>query len=326
MPSPTIAVRPCSFSVRITASFPSGSTPAMTSSTPASAPIACAVRSLSPVSMTTRMPIFCSSRTARGLSSLMTSATAMIPSKLPFSLKNSGVFPCLAYCSAIAFAASGIVACPPMKAAFPPARKLVPRRPVSPLPGTAVNSVRSPQSMPRSFASFRTARASGCSLFCSSAPAASSSASSVTGAIGYRSVTFGSPLVIVPVLSSATISVFPAFSRETAVLNMIPCFAPIPLPTMIATGVASPSAHGQLMTSTAIPRASANPTLCPVSSQPMIVRAAIVMTAGTKIPDTRSATFAIGAFVAAASLTIWIIWESVVSSPTRVASQVRKPD
>ena len=50
------------------------------------------------------------------------------------------------------------------------------------------------------------------------------------------------------------------------------------------------------------------------------------MTAGTNTPDTLSAIFAIGAFVAAASLTIWMICESVVSSPTRVARHLRKPD
>ena len=75
------------------------------------------------------------------------------------------------------------------------------------------------------------------------------------------SVTFGSPRVIVPVLSSATISVLPASSSETAVLNRMPFLAPRPLPTMIATGVASPSAHGQLMTSTEMPRARAKPML-----------------------------------------------------------------
>ena len=37
----------------------------------------------------------------------------------------------------------------------------------------------------------------------------------------------------------------------------MPFFAPRPLPTMMATGVARPSAHGQLMTSTEMPRASA---------------------------------------------------------------------
>ena len=67
------------------------------------------------------------------------------------------------------------------------------------------------------------------------------------------SVTFGSPLVIVPVLSRAAIFIFPVSSSEAAVLKRMPFFAPTPLPTMTATGVASPKAHGQLMTSTAIP-------------------------------------------------------------------------
>ena len=71
------------------------------------------------------------------------------------------------------------------------------------------------------------------------------------------SVTVGSPEVMVPVLSSATIWIRPVSSREAAVLKRMPFFAPMPLPTMIATGVARPSAHGQLMTSTEMPRASA---------------------------------------------------------------------
>jgi len=71
------------------------------------------------------------------------------------------------------------------------------------------------------------------------------------------SVTFGSPEVMVPVLSSATIWMRPVSSSEAAVLKRMPFFAPRPLPTMIATGVARPSAHGQLMTSTEMPRASA---------------------------------------------------------------------
>ena len=47
------------------------------------------------------------------------------------------------------------------------------------------------------------------------------------------------------------------------------------------------------------------------------------MTAGTKTPEIVSASLAMGAFVAAASLTIWMIWARVLSSPTRVASQRR---
>ena len=106
----------------------------------------------------------------------------------------------------------------------------------------------------------------------------------------------------------------------------MPFFAPTPLPTIIATGVASPSAHGQLMTSTAIARDSASPNGAPSSSQTIIVTTAMEITTGTNTPDTLSATLAIGAFVAAASDTMRIIWLSVVSSPTRVASQRRKPD
>ena len=67
----------------------------------------------------------------------------------------------------------------------------------------------------------------------------------------------GSPIVIVPVLSSATMFTRPVSSSETAVLNKIPFLAPTPLPTIMATGVARPNAQGQLITSTEIPLASA---------------------------------------------------------------------
>ena len=157
---------------------------------------------------------------------------------------------------------------------------------------------------PFSSAFARIARASGCSLFFSNAFAKNNNSCSVISSAGIRSVTFGSPLVIVPVLSSATISVFPVSSSETAVLNMIPFFAPIPFPTIIATGVARPNAHGQLITRTEIPLASANPTDSPAISHTIIVTTAMEITAGTNTPDTLSATLAIGAFVAAASLTI----------------------
>ena len=133
------------------------------------------------------------------------------------------------------------------------------------------------------------------------------------------SVTLGSPMVMVPVLSRAIMSIFPVSSRDTAVLNMIPCFAPMPFPTIMATGVASPRAQGQLITSTDMPLARAKPNSCPLMSQTRVVISAMLITVGTNMPDTRSAIFAIGAFVAAASPTIFMIWEKVVSSPTLVA-------
>ena len=50
------------------------------------------------------------------------------------------------------------------------------------------------------------------------------------------------------------------------------------------------------------------------------------ITIGTNTPETLSATFAIGAFVAAASLTILMICDNVVSTPTRDASHRINPD
>ena len=95
---------------------------------------------------------------------------------------------------------------------------------------------------------------------------------------------------------------------------------------MIATGVASPSAQGQLMTRTEIALARENAIPFPTSIHMINVTAAIPITAGTKMPLTLSAIFAMGAFVAAASDTIRIIWLSVVSVPTLVALQRRNPD
>ena len=57
-----------------------------------------------------------------------------------------------------------------------------------------------------------------------------------------------------------------------------------------------------------------------------MVTAAMPITVGTKTPATLSAVLAMGAFVAAASLTMRMICESAVSSPTPVARQRRKPD
>ena len=110
---------------------------------------------------------------------------------------------------------------------------------------------------------FMMAAASGCSLLASSETAACSSSCSVTPEAGMRSVTSGWPEVMVPVLSSATMRVRPVCSRLAAVLKRMPFFAPTPLPTMMATGVARPSAHGQLMTSTEMPRASAKGEFTP---------------------------------------------------------------
>ena len=308
IPSPTIATFPSSFNFLITSSFPSGKTPAITSSTPACSPIAFAVRSLSPVSMTTLIPIFFNSLTACGLFSFIMSATAIMPISSSFLPKNNGVFPSDAKLSACFLTASEITVLPSANFKFPPKNLSPPISPVKPFPETAVKFFASSFVwIASSSAFFKIACANGCSLFFSRMYAYVRSSDSLKAEPGKISVTVGLPFVIVPVLSSTTTSIFPVSSRETAVLNKIPFFAPTPFPTIIATGVARPRAQGQLITRTEIPRARAKPIVSPNASHTIIVKTATAITTGTNTPDTLSATFAIGAFVAAASPTIWII-------------------
>ena len=65
------------------------------------------------------------------------------------------------------------------------------------------------------------------------------------------SVTTGRPSVSVPVLSTISVQIVSACSSAAALRIRMPDCAPRPVPTMIAVGVARPSAHGQAMTSTA---------------------------------------------------------------------------
>ena len=68
---------------------------------------------------------------------------------------------------------------------------------------------------------------------------------------GTTAVTAGLPSVSVPVLSTTSVSTFSMRSSASAFLISTPAWAPRPTPTMIDIGVASPSAHGQAMMSTA---------------------------------------------------------------------------
>ena len=53
------------------------------------------------------------------------------------------------------------------------------------------------------------------------------------------------PVVTVPVLSRTIVSTVCVDSRMSTPLMMIPSWAPRPVPTMIAVGVARPSAPGR---------------------------------------------------------------------------------
>ncbi len=81
--------------------------------------------------------------------------------------------------------------------------------------------------------------------FCSKANARRRSSSSWTPGAGIRSVTLGSPEVMVPVfIQNDNLRFFRRFQGYSVLKKRIPCLAPIPLPTIMATGVARPRAQG----------------------------------------------------------------------------------
>ncbi len=105
----------------------------------------------------------------------------------------------------------------------------------------------------------------------------------------------------------------------------MPSWAPRPVPTSSAVGVASPSAHGQAMIRTATAAVNAA-TVSPVApSQPPKVATAISRTTGTKTPEIRSARRCTRALPLCASSTSFAIRASRVSAPTRVASTTSRP-
>ena len=135
----------------------------------------------------------------------------------------------------------------------------------------------------------------------------------------------GFPSVIVPVLSRTTVFTECAVSRASALLISIPLLAPRPVPTIIAVGVARPSAHGHDTTRTDTAIVSANSKDAPTMSHIIAADSAITITTGTNTPATLSASFAIGALELVASSTRRMMLASAVSSPTFVACILKYP-
>lgn len=133
------------------------------------------------------------------------------------------------------------------------------------------------------------------------------------------------PVVTVPVLSRTTVSTLRVRSRTSGPLMRMPSWAPRPVPTMSAVGVASPSAQGQAMISTATAAVKAAVSPQPVPSQKPKVATASAMTTGTKTAEMRSASRWAAALPFCASSTSLAIRASWVSAPTRVASTTRRP-
>ena len=140
------------------------------------------------------------------------------------------------------------------------------------------------------------------------------------------SVTSGRPSVTVPVLSNTTVVTDFAFSKAAADLKRSPNRAPAPVPTMMAVGVARPSAQGQEMTRTLTAVVAANSHEYPRKSHVTAATTAIVITTGTKTALTRSAKRDTGAFPEVASSTKRMICAKAVSSPTFVAFITKCPE
>ncbi len=189
----------------------------------------------------------------------MVSATAIIPITVFLSAKYNTVFPCFnssSLCKAILLVS---ILFSFINNIFPPKYSTSSISPLTPLPEIAINPVTSNNSIDSSFTFSKTASANGCSEFFSKLPTIFRN--SFCGKLETISVTFGFPSVMVPVLSNTTVSTKCNRSRLSADFINIPFSAPFPVPTIIATGVANPNAHGHDMTRTAIPMVKASSKL-----------------------------------------------------------------
>ena len=124
----------------------------------------------------------------------------------------------------------------------------------------------------------------------------------------------------VPVLSITTVVIRAEASSAVAFLNSTPRRAPSPVPTMIAVGVARPSASGQVTTTTVI----ANSSAIVNGSSENSAHAAKVAAPPSRATKTsqnaaRSASRCPGALEFCACCTSETIWARALSAPTFVA-------
>ncbi|MPM85617.1 hypothetical protein SDC9_132698 [bioreactor metagenome] len=105
----------------------------------------------------------------------------------------------------------------------------------------------------------------------------------------------------------------------------MPFSAPLPVPTIIATGVAKPKAHGQDITNTETPKLTASSISLVTKYQMVRVNKDKTITIGTKTEETLSASKAKRALEEEASSTRLIILAKVVSFPTEDTLNRKKP-
>ena len=136
----------------------------------------------------------------------------------------------------------------------------------------------------------------------------------------------------VPVLSKNITSNFPTFSRISPPLTSTPNSAPLPVPTIIAVGVAKPNAQGQAITIIDIKIIRANVKgevgrliYSPKIHQQKKEKVATPITNGTKILETLSTRRCMGAFDPWASITRRTIFDRTESLPKCVARILNAP-
>ncbi len=264
-------------------------------------------------------------RMASALVGLTVSATARIPRTAPSHATAITVDPSAsAPRNASASDASGSAAhCSASHDGRPTATARPSTTPWTPSPAVATKP--STASRDPAPAASTTARATGCSDRASRAAATRTSSSPSTPDAATARTSDMTPVVTVPVLSSSTVSMRRVDSRTSGPVMRIPSWAPRPVPTRSAVGVASPRAHGHAMIRVATAAVNAASGGKPSSSQPTSVPTASTSTTGTKTAETRSARRWIRAFPVCASSTSAAMRARRVSSPTRVARTSRRP-
>jgi len=285
MPSPTIPTTLPSAWRRLTsAALCSGMTSATTRVMPTCRAMAAAVSRLSPVIMTTSIPRFCRAATAAADPSLTVSATPRTPAARPPTATSIGVLPSPARRRRSMVSGAESIPAVDSRRALPTRTSRPATRARTPCPVMESNAVASGTLSPRSRAPATIAVASGCSEDASTAATRANRSSGVNPSTGRTSVRAGAPFVMVPVLSSTTMSSLCAVSKASAERIRMPFVAPLPVATVIDIGVARPRAHGQAMisTDTAATRAKMNAGGGPTSTQATKVQMAMAITAGTK--------------------------------------------
>ena len=249
--------------------FSWGSTSANTRSTPTWSAMASAVRALSPVIITTSRPISRIFAMASALDGLGTSATAMIPADRPSTATNIGVFPRVASASEAAGERSERDAALAHELAVAQEHLLAADARLDAAAGERLEILqRQHRHARRSVGALHDRLAQGMlRALLRRGGQLEQRVLARTPSASTMSVTTGAPSVIVPVLSSTTVWMRWVSSSAAPPLMRMPFSAPLPVPTMMAVGVARPSAQGQAMTSTAVKMVMLNTTLWPLRSQ-----------------------------------------------------------